>query len=75
MIEFLPAIPADLPLAEFAQTLQQRIEAASGRLIAEALATDPSLAANLAKKEKSAPGDVLTSIFICSYFVCVTFLN
>ncbi len=55
VIEFLPAIPADLPLAEFAQTLQQRIEAASGRLIAEALAADPSLAANLAKKEKSAP--------------------
>ncbi len=55
MIEFLPAIPADLPMAEFARILQERIETASDRLIAEALAADPGLAANLAKKEKSAP--------------------
>ncbi|MGO8738733.1 lysophospholipid acyltransferase family protein [Rhodoblastus sp.] len=55
VIEFLPAIPADLPLAEFAQTLQERIETASNRLIADALAANPALAANLAQKEQAAP--------------------
>ncbi len=49
VVEFLPAIPAGLPNAEFARTLQDRIETASNRLIAEALAKDPSLAANLEK--------------------------
>jgi 1-acyl-sn-glycerol-3-phosphate acyltransferase len=55
VIEFLPVIPADLPTAEFARILQERIETASDRLIAEALAADPGLAANLAKKEQAAP--------------------
>ena len=55
VIEFLPVIPADLPMAEFARTLQERIETASNRLIADALAADPGLAANLAQKEQAAP--------------------
>jgi 1-acyl-sn-glycerol-3-phosphate acyltransferase len=55
VIEFLAAIPADLPMAEFAEILQQRIETGSNRLIAEALAADPRLAANLAKKDHVAP--------------------
>ncbi len=55
VIEFLPAIPADLPMAEFAEILQERVEAASNRLIEEALAADPGVAANLAKNEQAAP--------------------
>ena len=55
VIEFLPAIPADLPTAKFAKILQERIETASNRLIAEALAADPGLAANLAKIDRPAP--------------------
>ena len=55
MIEFLPAIPADLPVAEFAEILQERVETASNRLIEEALAADPGVAANLAKNEQAAP--------------------
>jgi 1-acyl-sn-glycerol-3-phosphate acyltransferase len=55
VIEFLPVIPAGLPAPEFARILQDRIETASDRLIAEALAADPRLAANLVKKEHTAP--------------------
>jgi 1-acyl-sn-glycerol-3-phosphate acyltransferase len=51
VVEFLPVIPAGLPNAEFARILRERIEAASDRLIAEALAKDPSLAANLEKSD------------------------
>jgi 1-acyl-sn-glycerol-3-phosphate acyltransferase len=51
VVEFLPAIEADLPKAQFARVLQDRIETATDRLIAEALARDPSLAANLQKKQ------------------------
>ncbi len=42
-------IEANLPKAEFARILQERIEAATNRLIAEALAKDPGLAVNLEK--------------------------
>jgi 1-acyl-sn-glycerol-3-phosphate acyltransferase len=49
VVEFLPVIPPGLRASEFAQVLQQRIETATDRLIAEALAKDPSLAVNLAK--------------------------
>lgn len=50
LVEFLPVIPAGLPTAEFARLLQERIETASNRLIAEALEKDPRLAVNLEKK-------------------------
>jgi 1-acyl-sn-glycerol-3-phosphate acyltransferase len=49
VVEFLPVIPAGLPKPAFFRLLQQRIETATDRLIAEALAKDPSLAANLEK--------------------------
>jgi 1-acyl-sn-glycerol-3-phosphate acyltransferase len=52
VVEFLPVIEADLPKAQFAQVLQDRIETATDRLIAEALARDPDLAVNL---QKNAP--------------------
>jgi 1-acyl-sn-glycerol-3-phosphate acyltransferase len=51
VVEFLPVIPAGLSNAEFFRTLQERIETATDRLIAEALAKDPSLAANLEKSD------------------------
>lgn len=38
-IEFLPALPRDLPRREFVQTLETSIESATNRLIAEATAT------------------------------------
>ncbi|WP_294538217.1 lysophospholipid acyltransferase family protein [uncultured Rhodoblastus sp.] len=56
VIEFLPPIEAGLPNAEFAGILQERIETATGRLIAEALAKDPSLAVNLEKSDAAAAG-------------------
>ena len=49
VVEYLPVIEANLPKAEFARILQERIETATNRLIAEALAKDPSLAVNLEK--------------------------
>jgi 1-acyl-sn-glycerol-3-phosphate acyltransferase len=49
VVEFLPPIPAGLRHADFARKLQERIETASNRLMADALAKDPSLAANLEK--------------------------
>ncbi|HUO55250.1 MAG TPA: lysophospholipid acyltransferase family protein [Rhodoblastus sp.] len=55
LVEFLPAIPAGLPTAEFARVLQERIEAASNRLIAESLACAPELAVNLEKNDVVAP--------------------
>jgi 1-acyl-sn-glycerol-3-phosphate acyltransferase len=48
VIEFLPAIPPGLSTSEFLAKLQSVIEEASNRLIAEALAENPALAANLA---------------------------
>ena len=51
VIEFLPAIPPGLPTSEFLPRLQQAIEEASDRLIAEALAENPGLAVNLAPRE------------------------
>lgn len=54
VVEFLPAIEPGLPNAEFARTLQERIETACDRLNAEALARDPSLAANLQKRSPAA---------------------
>jgi 1-acyl-sn-glycerol-3-phosphate acyltransferase len=61
-IEFLPMIPPGLPTREFFARLQEEIETASDRLIAEAVAKDPGLAAvvehgratALAKDEKKA---------------------
>jgi 1-acyl-sn-glycerol-3-phosphate acyltransferase len=49
VVEYLPMIEANLPKAEFARILQERIEAATNRLIAEALAKDSGLAVNLEK--------------------------
>jgi 1-acyl-sn-glycerol-3-phosphate acyltransferase len=54
VVEFLPAIEAGLPNAEFARILRDRIETASDRLNAEALAKDPSLAANVQKSDAPA---------------------
>jgi 1-acyl-sn-glycerol-3-phosphate acyltransferase len=50
VVEFLPAIPAGLPHAEFVGRLRETVEEATGRLIAEALAANPGLAVNLAPK-------------------------
>ena len=52
VIEFLPVIEPGLDRQTFAALLQERIETATNRLIAEALARDPSLKANMAT-----PGD------------------
>jgi 1-acyl-sn-glycerol-3-phosphate acyltransferase len=54
VVEFLPAIAPGLPPREFAHILQERIESASNRLIAEALAKDPALADNLEKNTSAA---------------------
>jgi 1-acyl-sn-glycerol-3-phosphate acyltransferase len=54
VVEFLPVIIAGLEPEEFARLLQERIEGACDRLYAEALAGDPSLAANLVKGGKVA---------------------
>jgi 1-acyl-sn-glycerol-3-phosphate acyltransferase len=52
VIEFLPAIQPGLSTSEFLSRLQQTIEEASDRLIAEALAENPALSANLASKDE-----------------------
>ncbi len=36
IVEFLPALPPDLPRQDFSRTLQERIETATARLVAEA---------------------------------------
>jgi 1-acyl-sn-glycerol-3-phosphate acyltransferase len=54
VVEFLPAIAPGLAAPKFAQVLQERIETASNRLIAEALAKDPGLAVNLEKNFETA---------------------
>jgi len=54
LVEFLPAIPPGLPNARFAETLKDRIETATARLIAESLRDNPALAVNLEKNEDAA---------------------
>jgi len=51
VIEYLPVIPPGLAKDALLAQLQSRIEAATDRLIAEALAKDPSLRVALAKPE------------------------
>jgi 1-acyl-sn-glycerol-3-phosphate acyltransferase len=55
VVEFLPVIAPGLPSEDFARILQERMETACDRLIVEALARDPSLAANLEKRDLAAP--------------------
>ena len=43
VVEFLQPVPPDLPRAAFRQVLQERIETATARLVAEARALDPGL--------------------------------
>jgi 1-acyl-sn-glycerol-3-phosphate acyltransferase len=47
VIEFLPMIPAGMPPRDFFREIQERIETASDRLIEEAIAQDPSVAARV----------------------------
>jgi len=49
VMEFLPVIEPGLPPREFFEELQKRMETASDRLIDEAVAKDPSLAAMVAR--------------------------
>ena len=51
-IEFLPVIGPGLGRQEFAALLQERIEAATNRLMAAAITRDPSLAANMMKSRQ-----------------------
>ncbi|MBB4198815.1 1-acyl-sn-glycerol-3-phosphate acyltransferase [Rhodoblastus sphagnicola] len=53
IVEFLPAIPPGLSTSAFLAQVQQVIEEASNRLIAEAIAENPALAVNLARNEAS----------------------
>ncbi len=53
VVEFLPPLPPDLDKDKLMQALESRIEAASNRLIAEALAKDASLAPSQAAAELS----------------------
>jgi len=55
VIEFLPAIAPGLPTGAFLARLQQEIEQASDRLIAEAIAENPGLTVNLAQGNEDAP--------------------
>jgi 1-acyl-sn-glycerol-3-phosphate acyltransferase len=41
VLEFLPVIPAGLPKEEFFERLQETIETATNRLVAEARAYNP----------------------------------
>jgi 1-acyl-sn-glycerol-3-phosphate acyltransferase len=54
VIEFLPMIPPGLPTREFFEQLQGAIETASDRLIAEAVAQNPSFAARVAENRTKA---------------------
>jgi 1-acyl-sn-glycerol-3-phosphate acyltransferase len=56
VIEFLAPIAADPDKQRFMRLLQSRIEAATARLIAEALAVDPTLEAALARQPDPAAG-------------------
>ncbi len=51
VVEILPAIPPGLSASEFLPLLQGKIETASERLLVEAVAKDPSLAAGLWREE------------------------
>ncbi|MGJ0509459.1 MAG: lysophospholipid acyltransferase family protein [Methylocystis sp.] len=54
VIEFLPMIQPGLPTREFYEKLQTQIETASDRLIAEAVAQEPSLASVVAEGQARA---------------------
>ncbi len=54
VIEFLPVIPPGLPPREFFGRMQAAIETASNRLIEEAVARDPSIAARVAENRAKA---------------------
>ncbi|WP_036281225.1 1-acyl-sn-glycerol-3-phosphate acyltransferase [Methylocystis sp. ATCC 49242] len=54
VIEFLPVIPPGLPPREFFRLLQNEIETASNRLIDEAVAKDPTVAARLERNRAKA---------------------
>jgi 1-acyl-sn-glycerol-3-phosphate acyltransferase len=56
LIEFLPPLAADANKQAFMRRLESRIETATARLIAEALAADPSLAAVLPHHPTPAAG-------------------
>jgi 1-acyl-sn-glycerol-3-phosphate acyltransferase len=47
VVEILPVIEPGLPVSVFLRTLEEQIETASDRLMAEALAKDPSLAVSV----------------------------
>ena len=51
-IEFLPVIEPGLGKAQFAALLQERIETATNRLMAEQLLLHPELAVNMAAPDK-----------------------
>jgi len=51
IVEYLPVIEPGLPGSQFMKILQERIETATDRLIAESLAKYPDLALNLATDE------------------------
>ena len=51
VVEFLEPIPAELPRAAFRRVLEERIETATARLVAEALTADPSLPAPVGSAE------------------------
>lgn len=54
VIEYLPPIPPGLEPRDFFERMQDRIESASDRLIAEAVARDPSLAAVVERGRRTA---------------------
>jgi 1-acyl-sn-glycerol-3-phosphate acyltransferase len=56
VIEFLAPIAADPDKQQFMRLLESRIEAATARLIAEALAADPSLKGALERQPDPAAG-------------------
>ncbi|WP_036287054.1 1-acyl-sn-glycerol-3-phosphate acyltransferase [Methylosinus sp. PW1] len=55
VIEYLPIIPPGLEPRDFFERMQNTIESASDRLIVEAVAQDPSLAAVVERGRKTAP--------------------
>ena len=56
VIEFLAPIPADADKQKFMRTLKHRIEAATEKLVNEAIAADPSLKAALSPRRDAAAG-------------------
>ena len=55
VLEYLPPIEPGLEREEFFQTLQDRMETATEKLIDEAVARDPSLAPIVARNRGGAP--------------------